>query len=177
MGGRWGRVGTSGHRGALTPSQSVPNRPPRSAPQSNGGCGGASSWERHASPFLCAFAGSSSAAHPGDVSVARDSGLGARSFSPWLCRARATPGVPQIVKRVPSEMKVGGRVLCYKAHFSWRPQSAGRTPGPSCQQPSNRNPRVRCLADLLSLGWPSDSPLCPGVWGPRSFLLPLQASC
>ena len=50
-----------------------------------------------------------------------------------------------------------GTVLCYKAHFSCRPRPAGRTPDASCQQPSNSNPRVMCLADLPSPGRPSDS--------------------
>lgn len=140
-----GQVGPGWHlwapRGAKPQPERSQHPPPGVLPE-RWGLWRTSSWERRASPFLCAFAGSSSAAHPGDGGVARDSGLGARSFSPWLCRAPATPGVPQIVETVPSEMKVGGTALCYKAHFSCRPQSAGRTPGTSCQQPSNRNPRL-----------------------------------
>lgn len=62
--------------------------------------------------------------------------------------------------------------MCYKARFSCRPQPAGWTPDLSCQQPSNSNPRVRCLADLPSPGRPSGS---TSVWessGPVPALAP-----
>ena len=122
MGGRWGRAGASGHQGALTP----PARAfPTPVPQHEcclerwgrwrrfllGVCssvGVSAAPSRRAAPSLCALTSSSSAAHPGDVGVARDLGLGARSFSPWLCRAPSTPGVPQIMKSIPGDMNVGG---------------------------------------------------------------------
>lgn len=61
--------------------------------------------------------------------------------------------------------------MCYKARFSCRPQPAGRTPDASCQQPSNSNPRVRCLADRPSPGRPSGS---TSVWE-SSGLVPALA--
>lgn len=122
VGGRWGRAGASGHQGALTPQpeRSQPPFPRTSAARSDGDCGGASSRERappslasqqhlRAAPRrLCAFTSSSSAAHPGGVGVARDLGLGGCAFSAWLCRVPSTLGVPQIMKRIPGDMNVGG---------------------------------------------------------------------